>query len=95
MPYVLNPDTLGFNTKYYFDIDGEFRILRDAETEGKGIYWFEADVNNEEGLRLFTQQDEFVKSVDFYISGDTLILDETKAEGPKRYFLRINGPTAP
>ena len=89
-PYILTPDTLGFNTVYYFDMDGNFRVLRNTFTEGKGIYWFELaeKENDEDGLLLYTQQDEFIRSVDFYISGDTLILDETLSKGPKRYFLR-------
>jgi len=92
IPYVLNPDTLGFTTKYHFNPEGEFSILRNSETEGSGIYWFESteNENDADGLLLFTQQDEFIKSVDFFISGDTLVIDETDVDGPKRYFRRIN-----
>jgi hypothetical protein len=91
-PYVLNPDTLGFNTMYYFDTDGGFRVMRNTAIDGKGQYWFEEtdNENDQDGLSLFMQQDEFVRSVDFYISGDTLILDETQSDGPKRYFLRMD-----
>jgi hypothetical protein len=87
--YILTPDTLGFNTVYYFDMDGNFRVWQYLH-RGKGIYWFELaeNENDEDGLLLYTQQDEFIRSVDFYISGDTLILDETLSKGPKRYFLR-------
>lgn len=90
VPYVLTPDTLGFSTVYYFDMNGNFRVLRNTVTEGRGIYWFEAaeNENDEDGLQLYTQQDEFIRSVDFSIIGDTLILDETLNKGPVRYFLR-------
>jgi hypothetical protein len=91
-PYILNPDTLGFNNMYYFDADGGFRVMRNTVIDGKGQYWFEEtdNENDQDGLSLFMQQDEFVRSVDFYISGDTLILDETQFDGPKRYFLRMD-----
>ena len=91
-PYVLNPDTLGFYTRYIFKEDGEFSILRNEASDGNGIYWFESILfeNGEESpLRLFTQQDNYIKSVNFKISGDTLLLDETEVDGPKRVFVRI------
>lgn len=91
-PYVLNPDTLGFYTRYVFEEDGEFSVLRNEASDGRGIFWFENILfeNGEESpLRLFTQQDNYIKSVNFEISGDTLILDETEVDGPKRVFLRI------
>ena len=91
-PYILNPDTLGFYTRYIFDDEGEFNILKNEQVDGKGIYWFESILyeNGEESpLRLFTQQDNYIKSVSYRISGDTLILDETEIDGPKRVFVKI------
>ena len=88
----MNPDTLGFHTRYSFNEDGEFDIYRNGQPDGKGVYWFESILykNGEESpLRLFTQQDNYIKSVSFSISGDTLVLDETEADGPKRVFVRI------
>ena len=91
-PYILNPDTLGFTTRYVFNDDGEYHIMRNEAVDGEGIYWFENifyESGEQSPLRLFTQQDNYIKSVNFKISGDSLILDETEIDGPKRIFLRI------
>ena len=91
-PYILNPDTLGFYTQYIFNRDGEYKVLRNETNDAEGIYWFEAikyDKGEYSPLRLFTQQDNYVKSVNFEINADTLILDETEVDGPKRVFVRI------
>jgi hypothetical protein len=92
IPYVLNPDTLGFYTRYSFNEDGAFHIYRNEQPDGSGVYWFESILYNngeESPLRLFTQQDNFTNSVNFNISGDTLVLDETEVDGPKRVFVRV------
>jgi len=93
VPYVMNPDTLGYSITCRFDEDGTYRIFRNATLDNAGVYWFETikyDNGTESPLRLFTREDEYIKSVNFSFSGDTLILDETEVDGAKRIFLRID-----
>ncbi|MBN2275421.1 MAG: hypothetical protein JXR41_00435 [Bacteroidales bacterium] len=91
IPYIMNPDTLGFAITCRFEADGTYKVYRDAFLDNMGIYWFET-IKYENGtvspLRLFTQEDEYTKSVNFSFSGDTLILDETEVDGAKRVFVR-------
>jgi hypothetical protein len=92
-PYVMNPDTLGYTITYEFRENGSFTIYRNSVPENKGTYWFETikyDNGTESQLRLFTQEDEYIKSVSFSFSGDTLIFDETEVDGAKRKFVRID-----
>jgi len=68
--------------------------IRNSATEAEGIFWFESagtgkDKEIEQPLRLFTQQDHYTRSVIFEIKNDTLILDETDVDGPKRVFARV------
>jgi hypothetical protein len=90
-PYVMNPDSLGYSVYMTFKEDGTFETFRNFIPESAGTYWFETikyDNGTESPLRLFTREDEYVKSVNFSISADTLILDETEVDGAKRVFVR-------
>jgi len=91
-PYVMNPDSLGYTVHMTFNDEGTFATYRDFLPESSGTYWFETikyDNGTESPLRLFTQEDEYVKSVNFSLTADTLILDETEVDGAKRIFYRI------
>jgi hypothetical protein len=91
IPYVMNPDTLGYSITCRFEENGTFSVFRNAAPDNTGSYWFETvkyDNGTESPLRLFTREDEYIKSVNFSFSGDTLILDETEVDGAKRVFIR-------
>ncbi|MBN1414405.1 MAG: hypothetical protein JW973_04840 [Bacteroidales bacterium] len=91
-PYIMNPDTLGYSISYIFKADGTFYVYRNNEIDNTGTYWFETviyDDGTESPLRLFTQEDEYVKSVNYSFSEDTLVFDETEVDGAKRTFARI------
>lgn len=93
IPYVMNPDTLGYSVTCRFEADGTFSFFRNATLDNTGVYWFETlsySNGTESPLRLFTQEGEYIKSVNFSFSGDTLILDETEVDGAKRIFVRID-----
>ena len=93
VPYVMNPDTLGYPITCRFEEDGTYRIFRNATLDNSGVYWFgtiKYDNGTVSPLRLFTREDEYIKSVNFSFSGDTLFLDETEVDGAKRIFLRID-----
>ena len=90
-PYVMNPDSLGYSVQIEFNEGGSFSTYRNSLPEGSGTYWFETikyENGTESPLRLFTREDEYVKSVNFSISADTLVLDETEVDGAKRVFVR-------
>jgi hypothetical protein len=90
-PYIMNPDSLGYSVYMTFSEDGTFATYRNSLPESSGTYWFETiryENGTESPLRLFTREDEYVKSVNFSISADTLILDETEVDGAKRVFVR-------
>jgi hypothetical protein len=91
IPYVMNPDSLGYSVQIEFNEDGTFATFRNLLPESSGSYWFETikyENGTESPLRLFTREDEYVKSVTFSVSADTLILDETEVDGAKRVFHR-------
>src|SRR4030042_2042539 len=90
IPYVMNPDSLGYSVQIEFNEGGSFATYRNSLPESSGTYWFETikyDNGTESPLRLFTREDEYVKSVNFSISTDTLVLDETEVDGAKRVFV--------
>jgi hypothetical protein len=91
VPYVINPDTLGYKITYLFDNNDNYKIFRNSSLDSEGVYWFET-IQYENGtdspLRLFTQEDGYIKSVNFSFSGDTLFFDETEVDGAKRIFVR-------
>jgi hypothetical protein len=90
-PYVMNPDSLGYSVYLVFNEDGTFVTYRNFIPENPGTYWFETikyDNGTESPLRLFTRENEYVKSVSFSVSADTLILDETEVDGAERVFVR-------
>jgi hypothetical protein len=90
-PYVMNPDSLGYSVQIEFNDNGTFSTYRNSLPENSGTYWFETikyENGTESPLRLFTQEDEYIKSVNFSLSADTLILDETEVDGAKRVFVR-------
>jgi hypothetical protein len=91
IPYVMNPDSLGYSVQIEFNENGTFATYRDSAPESSGTYWFETikyENGTESPLRLFTREDEYVKSVNFFLSADSLVLDETEVDGAKRVFVR-------
>jgi len=92
IPYVMNPDSLGYSVQIEFNGDGTYSVFRNSLPEDSGTYWFETikyENGTESPLRIFTQEDEYIKSVNFSLSADTLILDETEVDGAKRIFYRL------
>ncbi len=92
VPYILNPDTLGYFIQHTYDENGEFSMMRNDQTIGRGTYWFERANPADSATsidRLFIQQDNYIKSVGFVFSGDTLILDESGSDGPRRIFIKV------
>lgn len=91
IPYVMNPDSIGYSVYLIFKENGSFETYRNFIQESSGTYWFETikyENGTESPLRLFTQEEEYVKSVNFSLLADTLILDETEVDGAKRIFAR-------
>ena len=95
IPYVLNPDTVGYSQKHVYLHDGTLKIYRNDILETSGSYWFDKIIysnGTESDLRLFTQKDDYLNSVIFRITKDTLLLDNTEVDGAKRVFIRIRPP---
>jgi hypothetical protein len=91
-PYVLNPDTVGYTIKHVFLYDGTIKIYKNDITESSGNYWFDKIIypdGTESDLRLFTQKDDYIRSVNFRIKDDTLFIDNTEADDAKKVFIRI------
>jgi hypothetical protein len=91
-PYVLNPDTVGYTIKHVFLSDGTFKIYKNNISESSGNYWFDKIIypdGTESDLRLFTQKDDYIRSVNFRIKDDTLFIDNTEADDAKKVFIRI------
>lgn len=91
-PFVLNPDSVGYHITNTYLADGTYKTFISNRMESTGLYWFDRivyDKDNISDLRLFTQKDEFLSSVNFDLSQDTLILDNTEADGARRVFVRI------
>ena len=91
-PYVMNPDTVGYTVKHVYLFDGKFKIYRNNILETTGSYWFDKIIypnGTESDLRLFTNKDNYIKSVNFQIKDDTLIVDNTEVDDAKRVFVRI------
>ncbi len=91
-PYVLNPDTVGYTIRYIYLSDGTFKIYKNDIFESSGNYWFDKIIyhnGTESDLRLFTQKDDYIKSVNFQIKDDTLCIDNTEADDAKRVFIRV------
>lgn len=91
-PYILNPDTVGYSIKHIYLLDGTFKIYKNNIPESSGNYWFDKIIypnGTESDLRLFTQKDDYIRSVNFQIKDDTLYIDNTEVDGAKRVFIRI------
>ncbi len=91
IPYILNPDTVGYSLKNVYLPDGTLKIYKNDILETSCSYWFDKVVypnGIESELRLLTQKDDFTKSVKFEIKNDTLILDNTEVDDAKRIFIR-------
>ena len=91
-PYILNPDTVGYALRYVYSFDGTYEVYRNNKLESSGNYWFEMQDltdNEDQDIRLITQQDDFIKSIKFQLTGDSLILDNTDADDAKRIFIRL------
>jgi hypothetical protein len=91
IPYIMNPDTVGYSLKHVYLLDGTLKIYKNDILETSSIYWFdriEYPNGTESDLRLMTQKDDFIKSVKFSITNDTLILDSTDVDDARRIFVR-------
>jgi hypothetical protein len=91
-PYILNPDTVGYSIKHMYLPDGTFKIFRNNILESSGDYWFDKIIypeGTESDLRLFTNKDDYLKSVNFRIKNDTLLIDNTEVDDAKKKFVRI------
>ncbi len=91
-PYILNPDTVGYTIKHVYLPDGTFKIYRNNIPESSGSYWFDKIIypdGTESDLRLFTHKDDYLRSSDFSISNDTLLIDNTEVDDAKKVFARI------
>ena len=91
IPYVLNPDTVGYSLKNVYLLEGTLKIYKNEILETSCNYWFDKIIyenGTESELRLMTQKDDFIKSVKFTIKNDTLILDNTEVDDAKRIFVR-------
>jgi hypothetical protein len=91
-PYVLNPDTVGYSIKHVYLPDGKFKIYRNDILESSGDYWFDKIIypdGTESDLRLFTNKDDYLKSLNFRMKNDTLFIDNTEVDDAKKVFVRI------
>jgi hypothetical protein len=91
IPYIMNPDTVGYSMKHVYLLDGTLKIYKNGILEASCSYWFDNIVypnGTESDLRLMTQKDDFVKSVKFSINNDTLVLDNTEVDDARRIFIR-------
>ena len=41
IPYVMNPDSLGYSVQIGFNGDGTYSVFRNSLSEDSGTYWFE------------------------------------------------------
>ena len=91
-PYILNPDTVGYALRYVYLFDGTYELYRNNKLESHGVYWFETVEYTDEKkpvTKLITQQDDYIKSIKYELTGDSLILDNTEADDAKRIFIRL------
>ncbi|MBN2350451.1 MAG: hypothetical protein JXJ22_16565 [Bacteroidales bacterium] len=92
IPYILNPDSVGYDIIQVYFEDGTYNSYISDHIESAGLYWFDRIVYNKESIseiRLFTQKDDFQTSVNYYLSNDTLILDNSEVDGARRTFVKI------
>ena len=91
LPFVLTPDSVGYSVRQVFSSDGTYLQFKNDLIESSGIFWLEM-INNQEAvepeLRLFSQKEDYINFSSISISGDSLLLDNTLADGTIKLFHR-------
>ena len=93
LPYVLTPDSVGFTLRQMYSTDGTYVTLKNDMIESSGIYWLETagdylDELQPSDIRLYTQKENYLSFVELKITGDSLILDNSKGDGTVKLFRR-------
>jgi hypothetical protein len=91
LPFVLTPDSVGYSVRQLFSTDGTYLQFKNDLIESSGIFWLEMVDNQDEAepeFRLFSQKEEYINFTRIFISGDTLLFDNTAADGTTRLFHR-------
>lgn len=91
LPFVLTPDSVGYSVRQVFSSDGTYLQFKNDLIESSGIFWLEM-INNQETVepefRLFSQKEDYINFSRISVSGDSLLLDNTAADGTTRLFRR-------
>ena len=91
LPFVLTPDSVGYSVRQVFSSDGTYLQFKNDLIESSGIFWLEM-INNPETVepefRLFSQKEDYINFSRISVSGDSLLLDNTAADGTTRLFRR-------
>jgi hypothetical protein len=92
LPFVLTPDSVGYSLRQVFSSDGTYTVFKNDLAESTGIFWLET-IDYVEGtkpeIRMFTQKENYINFVNLNISEDSLVFDNTGADGTIKLFLRI------
>ncbi len=91
LPFVLTPDSVGYSVRQVFSSDGTYLQFKNDLIESSGIFWLEM-INNQETVepefRLFSQKEDYINFSRISVSGDSLLLDNTAADGTTKLFRR-------
>ncbi len=93
LPFVLTPDSVGYSVRQVFSSDGTYLQFKNDLIESSGIFWLETATNQETtetDIRLFSQKEEYINFSKISLSGDSLLLDNTAADGTTRLFRRFD-----
>lgn len=95
LPFILTPDSVGYSIRELFGSDGTYILFKNDIVETSGIYWLETvnDIKYENAvpdIRLYSQKEEYINFSKIEISGDSLLLDNTAADGTLKLFRRLD-----
>jgi cystathionine beta-lyase/cystathionine gamma-synthase len=93
LPFVLSPDSVGYSVRQVFAPDGTYLRFKNDLIESSGIFWLETITNPETpepDIRLFSQKGEYIQFCRISLSGDSLLMDNTAADGTLKLFRRFD-----
>src|SRR4030042_6132392 len=93
LPFVLTPDSVGYSVRQVFSSDGMYLQFKNDLIESSGIFWLETVTNPEviePDIILFSQKGDFIHFCRISLSGDSLLLDNTAADGTIKLFRRFD-----
>jgi hypothetical protein len=93
LPFVLTPDSVGYSIRQVYSSDGTYLQFKNDLIESSGIFWLEVVDDNdvtEPNIRLFSQKEDYINFSKIFFSGDSLLLDNTAADGTTKLFRRYD-----